>query len=125
MTKALIIKLIMHYSALYGVDGNTALAVAQVESNLNPAMIGEVGEIGLYQIRSEYISDYTREQLFIPEINIKVGMRILADAQKNCIHKKQNQFVICFNMGKTAAKKVKHPELYPYYIKVERKMANL
>lgn len=118
MTKVLIIKLIMHYAALYGVNGDIAVAVAQVESNLNPVMVGDLGEVGLYQLRPEYVQGYTAKQLLNPETNIKVGVKMLADDMKSCKHKKNHTWVICHNLGRTGASKVKYPELFPYYKKI-------
>lgn len=117
MSKALIIKLILYYASLNGIDGPTALAVAQVESNFNQSVIGDAGEIGIYQILSNY-SNLTKKELKDPTNNIKEGLRLLRIAKNTCPHKKNNTWVICYNLGRTASIKIKHPESFIYVKKV-------
>lgn len=117
MTTETIIQLIIAYSLQSGLDPQTALAIAKVESNFKPAAVGSIGEIGLFQVRPKY-SKYTKEQLKNPHYNIQEGIRMLKFAKKHCSHKQNKTWVVCYNTGVSAAKKIKHPQLFPYYKKV-------
>ena len=117
MLKETIIQLIIAYSLQNGVDPVTALAVAKVESNFKPAAVGSIGEVGLFQVRPEY-SKYTKAQLRNPHINIQEGIRILKFSRTHCVHKQEKTWLVCYNTGVNAAKRIKHPKLFPYYKKV-------
>ena len=114
MTKTAIIKLIITYANIYGINPNLAVSVAEVESNFNINAVGQAKEVGLFQLKSEYVKGYTRKQLFDPITNIKVGIQRLAETQKECIHKHNNDFLVCWNYGYENAKHVKYPSLFPY-----------
>lgn len=124
MSKALIIKLILYYSAMNGMNGNTMLAVAKIESGLNPNAIGAQHEVGLFQVKPQY-SLYSKAELLDPVCNIREGIRLLKLAKENCPHKNGNEFLICYNYGINNARKVKHPELWPYVKKVNLTMREL
>lgn len=113
----LIRTLIFKYSALFGIDPYIAMSIAKVESGFNPQTVGSLGEIGLFQIRPEYVT-YTPEQLFDIETNIKTGLEILSRKKKHCPHKGYKEFIICYNVGVEGSKKIKHPKKFPYYKKV-------
>jgi len=121
---SLIISLILSTAPHFNIDANLALAVATEESKLNPNAIGQLKEVGLFQVRPEY-SKYTAEQLKDPKINIKEGLRILSEAKKRCKHKADKLFVICFNRGIAGGSKVKDPANDRYYLKVFKKMTQL
>lgn len=121
---SLIISLIISLAPQYDISPETAVAVAKVESKLNPNAIGQLKEVGLFQVRPEY-SKYTSEQLKDPKTNIKEGLRILAEAKKRCVHKDSKKFVICFNRGITGGSRVKDPANDKYYLKVFKKMNEL
>lgn len=123
MSKALIMKLIIYYSSFYGIDSSVALAVAEHESGFNPNTIGAVGEIGIYQVRPEF-SELTKKELKDPVNNIKEGLRLLKIAKDTCTHKKKNDWLVCFNVGKTGALKIKHPDLFPYVKSVNALIAS-
>jgi soluble lytic murein transglycosylase-like protein len=114
MTTAAIVTWIGVYSSMFGIDPKTALAVAQHESQLNPNAVGNLGEIGLFQLRPEFNRKYTVRQLKNPVLNIKLGVEYLAKMKKQCIHKRDLNYLVCYNMGMTKARTVKHPELFPY-----------
>ena len=124
MTKVAIVKLIIMYANMYGIDPNIALAVAQAESAFNPAAVGLAGEIGLYQVMPQYVEGYSKKQLSDPATNIKVGIEKLAEAKKDCIHKGHYDWLVCYNYGITAAKHVKHPSLFPYVKRVKALAVN-
>lgn len=122
MSQIVILSLINFWSGIYGVDSNIARSVAMHESHMNPNAVGALKEVGLFQIRPEFVKEYTRTQLFDPQTNIIVGIQKIKEAQRTCIHKKDIEFLVCYNFGNTNARKVKHPELFPYVKAVKRLM---
>ncbi len=66
--------LITYYSLAVNFDPAISLAVARQESKFNNSVVGGVGEVGLFQIRPEYVSNYSKKELRNPEVNIKVGI---------------------------------------------------
>jgi len=86
--------------------------------------VGTVGEIGLYQVRPEFVKGHTREELFNPYINIVVGIKKLAEKKKACEHKASKTWVICYNRGVTGGSRVKDPYSNVYYKKVMRQLSN-
>lgn len=121
----MIISLIQFWAPVYGIDTLTAEAVAIHESQLNPNAIGAAGEIGIFQLKSQYVSQYTRKELFDPQTNVIAGLQKLAEAKRTCVHQNDIEYLICYNVGATNAKKYKHPELAPYVVAVKRGMASL
>lgn len=115
MTNTLL-ALVMYYANMYGVNPHLALSVIQVESGFNHKAVGLLGEIGLMQLRPEYVDKSVN--LFDPEINIKLGIKKLADVKKSCYHKKNKTFVICYNLGVKGGSRIKYPYKFSYYKKV-------
>lgn len=94
-----------------GVDPHLALAIATVESNMNPDAIGGMGEVGLFQLRPEYHAvsrGATRS-------NIRLAMKYLAQLKRQCA-RYGDAFFVCYNYG--PARKLNHPRQFPYYRKV-------
>ena len=118
METAYIMQLIVAYSLQMGIDPNISLAVVQVESKFNSKAVGSLGEVGLFQVRPEY-SIYTKQELFNPKNNIREGLRILNEARLDCKHKKENTWLVCYNVGRHRGKSIKYPKLFPYYVKVQ------
>lgn len=114
---ATLLALIMKYSLIYNVDPFLALAVAKVESNYNQQAIGSLGEVGVFQVRPEF---YPTVDLHILKNNVRIGVKHLAKALKECKHKEDYTGVLCYNLGSAAASRIKHPKLFPYYKKVSR-----
>jgi soluble lytic murein transglycosylase-like protein len=114
MSTQAIVKLIIFWSHFHGIDPNISLAVAKVESNLNPNVIGSLGEVGVFQVRPEYVKEFSKDQLKTPEINIMVGIKKLAEAKKMCSNMKNKGWLTCYNSGVEKAKTYKHPELHKY-----------
>lgn len=120
---SIIISLIVSMSPHFGIKPETAIAVAKVESSLNAEAIGSFGEVGLFQIRPEY-SKYTAEELKNPAINVLEGLRILSEAKSRCKHQEGKTWLNCYNLGITGGARIKHPKLYPYYLKVMNRLAD-
>jgi soluble lytic murein transglycosylase-like protein len=60
---------------------NLILSVMKVESNFNPQAVGPTGDIGLMQINPINAPHFgvTREDLFDPETNVRIGTAILRE----------------------------------------------
>lgn len=114
MTTALIIQLITTIALVEGVDPKLALTIAKMESSLKVNAIGPKQEVGLFQILPDY-SKYSKKDLLDPVLNTKEGMRILKQSMKNCKHKEDNTFIVCYNAGNYGGSKIRHPKLFPYY----------
>lgn len=124
MTKLLIIQMIILYSNIYGVNPQTSLAVAKIESNFNPNAISETNDYGVFQLNEKSFPEYTKEQLLEPKLNIIIGIKYLAKMQKECNHKFNNQWLVCYNFGVKNSRKVKYPEKWPYVVKINRALAS-
>jgi len=67
------------WASYYGIDWHLVKAVVLQESNENPDAVGDSGKaIGLMQLWSYHWGNYTREEMFIPEINIEAGTKFLS-----------------------------------------------
>lgn len=97
-----------------GVDQSLAVAVAIVESGLEPRATGALGEQGLFQIKSG--GSYGVIE------NTRLGIRQLSFWKSNCPVKENNQWLICYNSG---FRHPKHPEENAYYKKVIETMRSL
>lgn len=95
-----------------GIDPTLALAIAEVESGYNPDVIGSLGEIGVFQLRPEFHSVIRNNT----KHNIDTATKYLAELWHKCAHYGDAYFV-CFNYG--SARRLKHPRLFPYYVKVK------
>jgi hypothetical protein len=57
-------------------------------------------------------------------INIKEGVKYLAKMKKECKYNNNNEWVICYNVGKNYKKTINHPELFPYVKRINIAMEN-
>lgn len=99
-----------------GVSVDIAIAVAKVESGLIPTAKGKNGEIGLFQI----MPYHSKENLWNLKTNIRIGIALLKYSQKSCENTMQKAWPVCYNQG--SHRRPKHPELHPYYRKVQAAM---
>lgn len=113
--------LILYIAAQYGVSPYVVAAVIETESKFNTLAVGEIGELGLMQLRPKYflLPGESPALLHDPEQNIRRGVRYIASLKNRCIYKKDFQFVVCFNAGVTGARSIKYPARFPYYMKVK------
>lgn len=115
--EALVLTLLLQLAPAYGIDPHLAAAVAKTESRFNPKAVGRIGEVGLFQVRPEF-SRFPKHKLFDINTNIIAGLEILRDAKTRCKHKLNKTWLVCFNAGVGGGRKIKRPELFPYYKKV-------
>lgn len=97
-----------------GVDPNIAVAVAKVESGLDPQALGIYGEIGLFQIMPYY-----GRNLWNPKTNIRTGIFLLKRMKQQCADM-HDAWVVCYNNG--MHRRPRYPQLHPYYKRVMEAM---
>ena len=118
LTKAAIIAIITLQAPKYGIEPELALAVVEHESKFNVKATSPVGAIGLFQIMASSQPSYSKEQIRHPATNIKLGLKMLAEYKKSCVHRDRLNWLVCYNYGPANAKKVKYPEKFPYVKKI-------
>ncbi len=101
------------------------MAVAETESKFNVNATGLAGEVGLFQLKPRYVKEYTRKELYDPSINIMVGVKRLADIKNRFGKSKNYGWLTAYNCGEARAKKIKYPELFPYVLAVNKRIAQL
>lgn len=112
-----IISLILFYSNLYGIDPQLAQAIVEQESAFKPNIVGSQGEIGLFQLHPKYFK-LKKSKLLDVRTNIRLGIKHLSEVKKQCKHKIDNTWIICYNLGVAKASRIKHPKLFKYYKQV-------
>lgn len=110
-----ILSVVMMYSSMFQVDPYLVQSIIMYESSGIPTKVGQVGEVGLMQIRPEYAMGVDKDLLFDVRVNIITGIMMLKQAKKECVHKAFSSYILCYNMGIAGAKKIKHPFKAKYY----------
>ena len=127
MTSAVVVSIIVALAPIFGIDPKVAVAVATVESQLNPNAKGSSGEIGLFQIMPNIAKKkgFTPKQLYTPVLNVYFGLQMLQDAKRTCVHQNGNDWLVCYNYGQKNAKTVHYPHKFPYVKKVNAEIRRL
>jgi soluble lytic murein transglycosylase-like protein len=88
-----------------GVDPELAFRLVRLESEFNPRAVSKVGALGLTQLMPStaklYDATVTREKLFEPEVNLRVGfkyLRTLLDMYKGNVR----YALLAYNRGEDA-----------------------
>lgn len=105
-------------SVLYGIDTDLATSMAHVESSFNPKADSKTGDGGLFQLNKKYYRFHNPKWIYDPQINTALAMKTLQDLKETCHHKLQKTYVLCYNLGKAGAKKIKLPQNQTYYKKL-------
>jgi hypothetical protein len=110
--------LIQKTAARYGIDPALAVAIAQVESNLNHAAVGGLGERGLFQLRPEFhgVAE-SKEQ------HVEKAIKYLSYVKRRCKPLYGDTWYVCFNTGPYRKKKLDNSREFAYAKKVRRAMA--
>ena len=116
-----LIHLIITYATMLGVDPYIALSVASVESNIQMDKVGELGEIGVFQILPEY-SGYSPTGLSNPHINVMAGINRIKETQSRCKYKDDLYYLICYNMGYEGAKRIRYPDKNEYVKRIRKEL---
>lgn len=112
---------IIKESAKEGMDPLFVLAVIETESEFNPHIIGNHGEIGLMQIMpdtAEWIAGKNglswrgKESLRDPATNIKIGVSYLAFLREK-FEGTAHQYVAAYNMGPGNVRKLASLDIRP------------
>jgi soluble lytic murein transglycosylase-like protein len=108
---------VLFYSLMAGIDPQITHAVIEVESRGNPFAVGKLGDSGLMQVRHQFVPE-TQQQLFQGCTNIMRGVSLLKQAKDKCVHKLNNTWLTCYNLGIRGGLKIKHPSKFIYYKKI-------
>jgi len=88
-----------------GVEPELAFRLVRLESEFNPKAVSKVGALGLTQLMPStaklYDGTITREKLFVPEVNLRVGftyLRTLLDMYKGNVR----LALLAYNRGEDA-----------------------
>lgn len=100
-----------------GFEPAIAIAIARVESALDPKAVGKAGELGLFQLHPKYIPAAKHQNLLDPKINARIGIQHLIFWKNNCPTKEGMEWIQCFNQG---FRNPRYPTLLPYYKKFEK-----
>ena len=97
----------------YNVDAKLVYAIAVVESGLDPDAVGELGEVGLFQLRPQFhtVSGNLKQ-------DVETAVRYLAYVKFHCYHKYGDAWFICYNTGPFRTYVVREPKRFDYYVKV-------
>lgn len=126
MTEAAVMSLIVLYSQMFGFDVKVALAVAKVESGYKSEAVSKDGQdFGVFQLRKSSYPGYSKKALMNPRINVMLGVLHLKRVKESCVHKKNLDYLTCYNMGEKKAKKVKYPHLWKYVKAVNKELNNI
>jgi soluble lytic murein transglycosylase-like protein len=109
-------KTIIQTAQIAGLDPDVALAVATVESGLNPRAVGALNEQGLFQLRPEYhpvvIGNYRH--------NVLVGVAYLTELHSKFYRKHGDAWFVMFNTG--PYNPPRNPRKTAYYRKVVKEL---
>jgi len=103
-------KTIERWCAEYGVNPDLAAAVVEVESSGRPRAVSSAGALGLMQVMPDTAGAMaeelglpapTREGLFDPELNIRLGVYYLAK-QRRRFHDERVFVIAAYHAGPTA-----------------------
>lgn len=118
-SKKEIIRQITDTATVAGIDPDLAIAIAMVESSLNPKAVGALNEQGLFQLRPEYhpvvIGNTTH--------NILVGVTYLLELKTKNKEKYGYAWFVLYNTG--PYNPPKNPRQTKYYKKVVREINKL
>jgi len=102
-----------------GIDPDFAVALATVESGLNPNAVGKLGELGLFQLRREYHDVHPGQT----DHNIAVAMNYLSELHTKWAPTMGDSWFVLFNWG--PANRPKRPRETAYYKKVMREIGKI
>ena len=122
-TKEEIVKTIETEAVEAGIDPDFAVALATVESSLNPNAIGALGEVGLFQLRPEF---HTVKRGMVKE-NVKVALGYLKSIRSQWEPKVGGAWFVMFNCGPNNPPRAfrETPKSTRYYRKVMRELGKI
>lgn len=101
---------IVDVSSAEGIDPELAFRLVKLESDFNPRATSSVGAIGLTQVMPStaryYVKGITREGLYEPTTNLRVGFRYLRGLVRE-YHGDVNLALLVYNRGPVAVQKAR------------------
>jgi hypothetical protein len=101
---------IVDVSSAEGIDPELAFRLVKLESDFNPRATSPVGAIGLTQVMPStaryYVKGITREGLYDPTTNLRVGFRYLRGLVRE-YHGDVNLALLVYNRGPVAVEKAR------------------
>ena len=101
---------IVDVSSAEGIDPELAFRLVKLESDFNPRATSPVGAIGLTQVMPAtakyYVKGITREGLYDPNTNLRVGFRYLRGLVRE-YHGDMNLALLVYNRGPVAVEKAR------------------
>jgi soluble lytic murein transglycosylase-like protein len=93
-----------------GIDPELAFRLVKLESDFNPRAVSRVGAVGLTQVMPAtaqyYVKGITRDGLYEPSTNLRVGFRYLRGLVKE-YHGDVNLALLVYNRGPVAVEKAR------------------
>lgn len=108
-----VIEIIRATSLRHSLNPELTIAIATVESGLNPDAIGSKGEVGLFQLRPEYHSVKPGNV----KQNVEVALAYLSEIRNKWQPIYGDAWFIKFNLGPNY-RQIKYPTKFAYYQKV-------
>jgi soluble lytic murein transglycosylase-like protein len=118
-TKKETVRSIRSIAVEVGIDPDFAVAVATVESGLNPKAVGSLGEVGLFQLRPEYHNVKKGNTSH----NTRVALSYMMQLKSRYSGKYGSAWFVLYNYGPYNAPK--RPTETKYYKKVMRELGKI
>lgn len=107
---------VLEASTAEGIDPELAFRLVKLESDFNPRATSSVGAVGLTQMMLPtaryYQRNITREQLYEPQTNLRIGFRYLRGLI-NQYHGNAKLALLVYNRGEVAVNNALHAGLDP------------
>lgn len=85
---------------------------------MNPNAVSKTNDGGLFQLNAKYHKFHNPKWVFDPQINSAIALKKLQILKNKCFHKKNERYLLCYNMGNAGAKKIKNPDKQTYLKKM-------
>ena len=96
-------------------DADLAVAIAKVESKLNPNVVGTQGEIGVFQLKPNY---HAVVDGLDTRTNARVAIRYLKVIKERFEPLYGDAYFLFYNVGPYYKKTIRYPRLFPYVVRV-------
>ncbi len=118
MVRVHLLRILIQLCISHHIDPFLAESIIKVESGWNINTIGLANERGLFQLNPTSFPNISIDKLSNPELNMKLGIAYIEQMKKECIHKENFSYVVCYNRGSVGGAKVKNYKQDKYYARV-------